>query len=83
MLRHPWSPHEDAEEVMNILAVPLRVRQKVSSGKNVEGDGQTHQTTENPTLKSSRTLWEPDEEGRFGESTPPTLEALDGCDPRH
>ena len=70
MLRHPQSPHEDAEGVMNMLAVPLPVKQKVSSGKDVEGDGQPHQTTESLTPKSSRTLWEPAEGGRGSANQP-------------
>ena len=51
-------------------AVPLCVGQKVSSGKDVEGDGQPHQTPENPTPTSYQTLWEHNEEGR-GSANPP------------
>ena len=56
MLRHPHSPHKDAGEVMNKLVVPLRVRQKVSSDKDVEGDGQPHQTKENSTPTFSKVV---------------------------
>ena len=64
MLLHPQSPHEGAQEAIKRLAMPLRVMQKESSDKDVEGNGPPHQTQVNSTPTSCQMKWLQDEEGR-------------------